>query len=58
MSIYVKSLPSEEGNIGGGIEVRGRQERRRRQLLNDLKERRGYLKDEALDRSNSLWKRL
>jgi hypothetical protein len=32
--------------------VRGRRGRRRRKLLNDLKERRGYchLKEEALDR--------
>jgi len=41
-----------EGKIQGGIEVRGRQGRRRRKLLDDLKERRGYphLKEEALDR--------
>ena len=40
-----------EGKIQGGIEVTGRQRRRRRKLLNDLKERRGYsyLKEEALD---------
>jgi hypothetical protein len=37
----------------GGIEVTGRRGRRRRKLLNDLKERRGYshLKEEALDRT-------
>ena len=37
----------------GGIEVTGRQGRRRRKLLDDLKERRGYshLKVEALDRT-------
>jgi hypothetical protein len=37
---------------GGGIEETGRQGRRRRKLLDDLKERRGYshLKEEALDR--------
>jgi hypothetical protein len=42
-----------EGNIKGGIEVRGRQGRRRRKLLDDLKERRGCcnLKEEALDRT-------
>jgi len=42
-----------EGNIKGGIEVTGRQGRRRRKLLDDLKERRGYyhLKKEALDRT-------
>jgi hypothetical protein len=37
---------------GGGIEVTGRRGRRRRELLDDLKKRRGYsyLKEEALDR--------
>ena len=42
-----------EGKIQGGIEVTGRQGRRRRKLLDDLKERRGYshLKQEALDRT-------
>jgi hypothetical protein len=41
-----------EGSIKGGIEVRGRRGRRRRKLLDDVKERRGYshLKEEALDR--------
>jgi hypothetical protein len=41
-----------ERNIKGGIEVTGRRERRRK-LLDDLKERRGYchLKEEALDRT-------
>jgi hypothetical protein len=36
-----------------GIEVTGRRGRRRRKLLDDLKERRGYfhLKEEALDRT-------
>ena len=36
-----------------GIEVTGRQGRRRRNLLDDLKERTGYshLKSEALDRT-------
>jgi hypothetical protein len=52
-----------EGNIKGGIEVTGRRGRRRRKLLDDLKEMRGYsyLKEKALDRSNVkrlLWKRL
>ena len=39
-----------EGKIKGGIEVTGRRGRRRRRLLDDLKERRGYshLKEEAL----------
>jgi len=42
-----------EGKIQGGIEVTGRQGIRRRKLLDDLKERRGYshLKEEALDRT-------
>ena len=42
-----------EGKIEGGIEVRGRQRRRCKQLLDDLKETRGYckLKEEAI-RSN------
>ena len=45
-----------EGRIQGGIEVTGRQGRRRRKLLDDLKERRGYshLKEEALDRT--MWR--
>jgi hypothetical protein len=45
-----------EGKIQGGIKVIGRQGRRRRKLLDDLKERRGYshLKEEALDRT--LWR--
>jgi hypothetical protein len=42
--------------IKGGIEVTGRQRRRLRKLLDDLKERRGYshLKEEALDRT--MWR--
>jgi len=42
-----------EGKIQGGIEVTGRQGRRRRKVLNGLKERRGYphLKEEAVDRT-------
>jgi hypothetical protein len=45
-----------EGKMQGGIEVTGRQGRRRRKLLDDLKERGGYyhLKKEALDRS--MWR--
>jgi hypothetical protein len=45
-----------EGKIKGEIEVTGRRGRRRRHLLDDLKERRGhsYLKEEALDRS--MWR--
>jgi hypothetical protein len=40
----------------GGIEVTVRRGRRRRKLLDDLKERRGYchLKEEALDRT--MWR--
>jgi hypothetical protein len=47
-----------EGKIQGGIEVTGRQGRRRRKVLDDLKERRGYshLKEEALDRT--MWRAL
>jgi hypothetical protein len=42
-----------EGKIKGGIEVTGRRGRRRRKLLDDLKEETGYshLKEEALDRT-------
>jgi hypothetical protein len=42
-----------EGKIKGGIEVTGRQGRKRKKLLDGLKERRGYshLKEEALDRT-------
>jgi len=45
-----------EGKIKGGIEVRGRRGRRRRKLVDDIKERRGYsdLKQEALDRT--MWR--
>jgi len=40
-----------EGKKQGGIEVTGRQGRRRRKLWDDLKERRGYshLKEKVLD---------
>jgi hypothetical protein len=42
-----------EAKIKGRIEVTRRRGRRRRKLLDDLKERRGYshLKEEALDRT-------
>jgi hypothetical protein len=42
-----------EGNINEWIKMTGKRGRRRRNLLVDLKERRGYshLKDEALDRN-------
>jgi hypothetical protein len=45
-----------EGKKQGGIEVTGRQGRRRRKLLDNLKERREYslLKEEALDRT--MWR--
>jgi len=45
-----------EGKIKEGIEVTGRRGRRRRKLLDDLKERRGYsnLRKEALDRT--MWR--
>jgi hypothetical protein len=45
-----------KGKIQGKIEVTGRQGRRRRKLLDDLKERRGYshLKEEALYRT--IWR--
>jgi len=42
-----------EGKIQGGIEVTGRQGRRRRKLLDGIKGRRGYshLKEKVLDRT-------
>jgi hypothetical protein len=45
-----------EGKIKAGIEVIGRRGRRRRKLVDDVKERRGYsyLKEEALDRT--MWR--
>jgi hypothetical protein len=45
-----------EGNIEGSIEVTEKRRRTRKQLLDDLKEMRGYfkLKEEALDRS--MWR--
>jgi len=45
-----------EGKIKGQIEVTRRQGRRRRKVLDDLKDRRGYceLKEEALDRT--IWR--
>jgi len=45
-----------EGKIQGRIEVTGRQGRRRRELLDDLKKRRGYshLKKNVLDRT--MWR--
>jgi hypothetical protein len=45
-----------KGKIKGGIKVTGRRGRRRRKLLDELRERRGYshLKEEALDRT--MWR--
>jgi hypothetical protein len=45
-----------EGKLEGRIEMTGRRGKRRKQLLDDLKEKRGYwkLKEEALDRT--LWR--
>ena len=45
-----------EGKIKGEIEMTRRQGRRRKQLLDDLKDRRGYchLKEEAVDRN--MWR--
>jgi hypothetical protein len=45
-----------EGKLEGRIEMTGRREKSRKQLLDDLKEKRRYwkLKEEALDRT--LWR--
>jgi len=45
-----------EGKVKGGTEVTGIRGRRRRKLLDDLKERRGYshLKEEAL--GSTMWR--
>ena len=45
-----------EGKVKGEMEVTRRRGRRRRKLLDDLKDRRGYshLKEEALDRT--MWR--
>ena len=45
-----------EGKIKGDMEVARRQGRRRKKLLDDLKDRRGYshLKEEAVDRT--MWR--
>jgi hypothetical protein len=47
-----------EGKIKGGIEVTGRQGRRRRKVLDELKDRRGYshLKEETLDCTTRMWR--
>jgi hypothetical protein len=38
-----------EGKLGGRIEMRGRRGRGRKQLLDDLKEKRGYWKLKEVD---------
>jgi hypothetical protein len=45
-----------EGKLDGTIAMTGRRERRRKKLLDDLKEKKRYwkLKEEALDRT--LWR--
>ena len=45
-----------EGMIKGGIEATGRRGRKRRNLLDDLEDRRGYsrLREESLDRT--MWR--
>ena len=49
-------LKQVEDKMKGGIEVTRRRGRRRKKLLDDLKDRRGYthLKEEALDRT--MWR--
>jgi hypothetical protein len=59
LSHLAQELPSKthiEGKIEGRIEVTERRQRRSQNLLDDLKEKRGYwkLKQEALDRT--MWK--
>jgi hypothetical protein len=45
-----------EGKLEGRIEMKGRRGRRRKQLLDDIKEKKRYwkLKEEALD--HTLWR--
>jgi hypothetical protein len=45
-----------EGKIEGGIEVTGRQGRRGKQLLDDPKEKSGYLKLKLKHVAHNLWK--
>ena len=47
-----------EGKIKGRIKATGRRGRRRRKLLDDLKEMRGYshLEEETLDRPKRMWR--
>jgi hypothetical protein len=51
--------PIIEGNMKGEIEVKRRRGRRRKKLLNQLKDTIGYshLKEEVLDVEESFWKR-
>ena len=53
LSHYIEVI---EGKIKGQIEVTRRRGRRRKKLVDDLKDRRGYcqLKEEALDRT--MWR--
>ena len=57
-TFYVENFLKQviEGKIKGEREVTRRQGRRRKKLLDDLKDRRGYcqLKEEALDRK--MWR--
>jgi hypothetical protein len=53
LGLYNRKL---EGKLEGRIEMTGRRGRRRKQLLDDLKDKRRYwkLKEEALDRT--MWR--
>jgi hypothetical protein len=51
---FFKSLI--QGKLEGRIDVAGRRERKCTQLLDELKEKRGYWKEEALDRT--VWRTL
>jgi hypothetical protein len=45
-----------EGNIEGGIEVKGKRRRRRKQILNDLKETRKYCELQEEPLGHTLWR--
>jgi hypothetical protein len=45
-----------EGKIKGGIEVTGRRGRRRRKLLDDLKERKGYSHRKENPLGRTMWR--
>ena len=53
---FLSIICINEGKIKGEMDVTRRPERRRKKLLDDLKDRRGYsqLKEEALDRT--MWR--